>query len=46
MIVLLLFLILAFLVLRSLSVMTLEVAGAAIGLIIFLIVYFVKRRRR
>lgn len=38
MIALLLFLILAFLVLRSLSIMTLEVVGAGIGLIIILII--------
>ena len=45
MIILLLFLILAFLVLRSLSIMTLEVVGAALGILIVLIVYFIKKRR-
>lgn len=45
MIALILFLILAFLVLRSLSIMTLEVVGAAVGLLILLIVYFLRKRR-
>lgn len=39
-------LILLFLVFRSLSIMTLEVMGAGIGLIIVLIAYFVNRRKR
>ena len=45
MIVLLLFLILAFLVLRSFSIMTLEVVGGIIGLLIVLIICIVKKRR-
>lgn len=45
MILLLVFLILLFLLMRSLSIMTLEVVGAAIGLLIVLIVYFVRKRK-
>ena len=45
MIALLLFLILVFLVLRSLSIMTLEAIGAVFGLLILLIAYFVRKRK-
>lgn len=46
MLIFLVLLILLFLVFRSLSIMTLEVMGAGIGLIIVLIAYFVNRRKR
>jgi len=46
MIVLLLFLILAFLVLRSLSIMTLEAVGGFIGILLVLIVFIVRKHRR
>ena len=45
MIALLLFLILAFLVLRSLSIMTLEAFGAVVGLLILAVAYFVRKRK-
>ena len=46
MIISLLFLILVFLIMRSLSIMTLEVVGGAVGLLIILIVFVIKRRRQ
>ena len=46
MIIFLLFLIIAFIVLRSLAIMSLEAVGFLIGLLVLLIVVIIKRRRR
>lgn len=43
--ILLLFLILAFIVLKSLAVMTAEVVGAGISIVIVILIVIIKKRR-